>query len=92
MFNDFDKEEMMNDEYGFYVRDEARKIPISVNGFDRLITFVSDYVHKQNKIIKKYEEEGKDTNNLVAERDYALYVLGLIEKKPKRYLSYIANK
>ena len=42
------------------------------------------YVNTRNRVIKKYEAEGKDTTNLVADRDYALYVLGLGEKPTKQ--------
>ena len=80
----FDKEYMMEDEHGFYLRQEAREVPITVDRMDRLVSFVSDYVNTRNRIIKKYEAEGKDTTNLVADRDYALYVLGLGEKPTKQ--------
>lgn len=79
----FDKEYMMDDEHGFYLRQEAREVPMTIDRIDRLISFISDYVNTRNKIIKKYEAEGKDTENLVVDRDYALYVLGLGEK-PER--------
>lgn len=84
----FDKEYMMEDEHGFYLRQEAREVPMSVDRMDRLVSFVSDYVNTRNRIIKKYEAEGKDTTNLVADRDYALYVLGLGEK-PERQAKVI---
>lgn len=84
----FDKEYMMDDEHGFYLRQEAREVPMTINRIDRLVSFISDYVDTRNKIIKKYEAEGKDTENLVADRDYALYVLGLGEK-PKRQAKVI---
>lgn len=84
----FDKEYMMDDEHGFYLRQEAGEVPMTINRIDRLVSFISDYVNTRNKIIKKYEAEGKDTENLVADRDYALYVLGLGEK-PKRQAKVI---
>ena len=84
----FDKEYMMEDEHGFYLRQEAREVPMTVDRVDRLVLFVSDYVNTRNRIIKKYEAEGKDTSNLVADRDYALYVLGLGEK-PERQAKVI---
>ena len=76
----FDREYMMEDEHGFYLRQEAREVPMTIDRIDRLVSFISDYVNTRNKIIKKYEAEGKDTASLVADRDYALYVLGLGEK------------
>lgn len=78
---DFDKEEMMNDE--FYLHYAAREIPITINRVDKLTSFIVDYIKTRNRVIKKYEAEGKDTTNLIADRDYALYVLGL-EEKPER--------
>lgn len=84
MFNDFDKEIMMDDYYGTYVYKCAKEIPMSVERLDKCISFISNYIHNRNNIIKRYEEEGKDTKHLVYERDYALYVLGLGEE-PKRY-------
>ena len=81
MFDSFDKEEMMNDE--FYLRYAAREIPITVNMVDNLTSFIIDYINTRNRVIKKYETEGKDATNLIADRDYALYVLGLREK-PER--------
>ena len=80
----FDKEYMMEDEHGFYLRQEAREVPMTIDRIDKLVSFVSDYVNTRNRIIKKYEAEGKDTANLVADRDYALYVLGLGEKPTKQ--------
>ena len=72
---------MMNDE--FYLRYAAREIPITVNMVDNLTSFIIDYINTRNRVIKKYEAEGKDTTNLIDDRDYALYVLGLGER-PKR--------
>ena len=80
----FDKEYMMEDEHGFYLIQEAREIPMTIDRMDKLVSFVSDYVNTRNRIIKKYEAEGKDTTNLLADRDYALYVLGLGEKLTKQ--------
>ena len=71
---------MMEDEHGFYIRQSAREIPMTIDRADKLVSFIADYINTRNKIIKKYEVEGKDTSNLVADRDYALYVLGLGEK------------
>ena len=82
-FDMFDKKEMMEDETGFYLRQAAREAPMTFDRIDRLVSFVSDYANTRNRVIKKYEAEGKDTTNLVADRDYALYVLGLVEK-PER--------
>lgn len=84
MFYVFDKEEMMNDEHGFYLRQMAREVPMTIDRADKLVSFISDYINTQNRIIKKYEAEGKDTTNLVANRDYALYVLGLGKKPTKQ--------
>jgi hypothetical protein len=80
----FDKEYMMEDEYGFYLRQMAREMPMNIDRTDRLVSFISDYINTRNRIIKKYEAEGKDATNLVADRDYALYVLGLGEKPTKQ--------
>ena len=80
----FDKEEMMNDEYGFYLRQEAREVPMTIDRADKLVSFIADYINTRNRVIKKYEADGKDTTNLVADRDYALYVLGLGEKPTKQ--------
>lgn len=88
MFDIFDKEEMMNDEHGFYLRQEARKIPMTIDRIDGFVSFISEYIRVRNKVIKKYEAEGKDTANLVADRDYALYVLGLGDK-PERQAKVI---
>ena len=85
MFNDFDKEEMMNDEYGFYLYKMAQEVPMSADRIRRYIGYITTDINKQNKVIKKYEEQGKDTTNLVADRDYALYVLGLGEKPNRRF-------
>lgn len=79
-----DKEEMMKDEYGFYLRQMAIKIPITVDGINEIILFIVDYINTRNKVIKKYEAEGKNTEHLIADRDYALYVLGLGEKPNKQ--------
>lgn len=79
---DFDKEEMMNDE--FYLRYAAREIPITVNMVDNLTSFIIDYINTRNRVIKKYEAEGKDTANLISDRDYALYILGLGERPERR--------
>lgn len=76
----FDKEEMMNDEHGFYLVEMIKEVPITINRIDKITSFVADYVNTRNRVIKKYEAEGKDTTNLVADRDYALYILGLGEK------------
>lgn len=76
----FDKEYMMEDEHGFYLRQEAREVPMTIDRADKLVSFVADYVNTRNKVIKQYEVVGKDTTHLVADRDYALYVLGLGEK------------
>ena len=84
----FDKEYMMEDEHGFYIRKMAREIPMTVDRVDKLISFVSDYINTRNKVINKYEAEGKDTANLITDRDYALYVLGLVEK-PEKYAKVI---
>lgn len=80
----FDKEYMMEDEHGLYLRQTAREIPITIDRVDKFISFISDYINARNRIIKKYEAEGKDTTNLMADRDYALYVLGLGEKPMKQ--------
>lgn len=85
---DFDKKEMMEDEHGFYLRQMAREVPITIDRADKLVSFITDYINTRNRVIKKYEAEGKDTTNLVADRDYALYVLGLGEK-PKRQAKVI---
>lgn len=74
-----DKDAMMEDEYGFYVFNEAKEMPLTASRVDKYISFISHYVHTRNKAIKKYEAEGKDTYNLIRERDYALKALGLIE-------------
>lgn len=84
----FDKEHMMEDEYGFYLRQEAREVPMTIDRADKIVSFIADYINTRNRIIKKYEAEGKDTTNLVADRDYALYVLGLGEK-PERQAKVI---
>lgn len=88
MFDKFDIEEMMDDEYGFYVYREAKEMPMTADRIDKLISFISNYVNTRNRVIKKYEAEGKDTTNLVADRDYALYVLGLGER-PERQAKVI---
>ena len=80
----FDKEYMMEDEHGFYLRQEAREVPMTIDRADKLVSFVADYVNTRNKVIKQYEAAGKDTTHLVADRDYALYVLGLGEKPMKQ--------
>lgn len=80
----FDKEYMMEDEHGFYLRQEAREVPMTIDRVDKLVSFVADYVNTRNKVIKQYEATGKDTTHLVADRDYALYVLGLGEKPMKQ--------
>lgn len=80
----FDKEYMMKDEYGTYVYKSAKEVPISIERVDKCIGFISNYIHRHNIIIQRYEEEGRNTKHLVYERDYALYVLGL-GKEPKRY-------
>ena len=80
----FDKEYMMEDEHGFYLRQEAREVPMTIDRADKLVSFVADYVNTRNKVIKQYEAVGKDTTHLVADRDYALYVLGLGEKPMKQ--------
>lgn len=80
----FDKEYMMEDEHGFYLRQMAREIPTTIDRMDRLVSFIVDYINTRNKVIKKYEADGKDTTHLVADRDYALYVLGLGDKPTKQ--------
>lgn len=80
----FDKEYMMEDKHGLYLRQTAREMPITIDRVDKFVSFISDYINTRNRIIKKYEAEGKDTTNLVADRDYALYVLGLGEKPMKQ--------
>ena len=84
----FNKKYMMEDEHGFYIRQSAREIPMTIDRADKLVSFISDYVNTRNRVIKKYEADGKDTTNLVADRDYALYVLGLGEK-PERQAKVI---
>ena len=84
----FDKEYMMEDEHGLYLRQMAREMPMTIDRADKFVSFISDYINTRNRIIKKYEAEGKDTTNLVADRDYALYVLGLGEK-PVRHARVI---
>lgn len=88
MFDSFDKEEMMNDEHGFYLYRAAKELPMTLDRMDKLVLFVSNYVNARNRVIKKYEAEGKDTTNLISDRDYALYVLGLGEK-PEKYTKVI---
>lgn len=80
----FDKEYMMEDKHGLYLRQTAKEMPITIDRADKFVSFISDYINTRNRIIKKYEAEGKDTTNLVADRDYALYVLGLGEKPMKQ--------
>ena len=80
----FDKEYMMEDEHGFYLRQMAREMPMTIDRADRIVSFIADYINTRNRVIKKYEAEGKETANLVADRDYALYVLGLGEKPTKQ--------
>lgn len=80
----FNKEYMMEDEYGFYLRQEAREVPITIDRVDKLVSFIANYINTRNIVIKKYEADGKDTTDLVADRDYALYVLGLGEKPTKQ--------
>lgn len=80
----FDKEEMMNDEYGFYVRDMAKEVPITIDRVQKYLDFIMDYICRQNKIIKKFEADGKDVTSYVYDRDKALYALGLGEK-PEPY-------
>lgn len=79
-----EEEKIIYDEHGFHYYHEAKMVPITFDRIDKLLQFVTDYIRIRDRIIKKYEAEGKDTTNLVADRDYALYVLGLGEK-PKRY-------
>lgn len=80
----FDKEYMMEDEHGFYLRRMVREIPMTIDRADRIVSFIADYINTRNRVIKKYKADGKDTANLVADRDYALYVLGLGEKPTKQ--------
>lgn len=87
-FDMLDKKEMMEDGHGFYLRQKAREVPMSIDRADKLVSFIVDYIGTRNRVIKKYEAEGKDTANLVADRDYALYVLGLGEK-PNRQAKVI---
>lgn len=84
MFYVFDKEEMMNDEHGFYLRQMAREVPMTIDRIDDFVSFISEYIRVRNIAIKTYKVEGKDTTNLIADRDYALYVLGLGEKPTKQ--------
>lgn len=79
-----DKEEMMKDEHGFYLRKMAREVPVTIDRNDKFISFIVDYIITRNKVIKKYEAEGKNIEHLIADRDYALYVLGLGEKPNKQ--------
>ena len=80
----FDKEEMINDEYGFYVRDMAKEVPITIDRMQKYLDFITNYICRQNKIIKKLEADGKDITSYVYDRDNALYTLGLGEK-PEPY-------
>ena len=80
----FDKEKMMNDENGFYLYKVAQEVPISADRIRRYIGYITEDINAQNKAIKKYEEQGRDITDLVANRDYALYVLGLGEKPNRR--------
>ncbi len=84
----FDKEYIIDDEFGFHLRRMAREVPMTIDRIDMFVSFISDYINTRNQVIKKYEAEGKDTTNLVLDRDYALYVLGLREK-PERYVKVI---
>ena len=84
----FDKNEMIEDEHGFNIYREAKELPMTLDRMDRLVSFVSNYVNTRNRVIKKYEAEGKDTSSLVTDRDYALYVLGLGER-PEKYVRVI---
>lgn len=84
----FDKEYMMEDECGFYLRQMAREVPMTIDRIERFVSFISDYINKRNRVIKKYEADGKDATNLKLDRDYALYVLGLGEK-PERQANVI---
>lgn len=79
---------MTEDKNGLYLRQIAREVPLTIDRVDRLITFICDYVSTRNKVIEKYEAEGKDITNLIADRDYALYLLGLGEK-PERQAKVI---
>lgn len=76
----FDKNYMMEDEYSLYLTRCAEDVPVTPNRLNEYIRFISSYVRKQNKIIKHYEAEGKDTTHAVYEKDLALSALGLIEK------------
>ena len=80
----FNKEEMMNDEYGLYVHEMAKQVPITINRVQDYLNFITSYIHRQNKIIKKLEADDKDVTSYVYDRDNALYVLGLGEK-PEPY-------
>ena len=80
----FDKKEMMNDEYGLYVHDMAKQMPITINRVQDYLNFITSYIHRQNKIIKILEADGKDVTSYVYDRDNALYTLGLCEK-PEPY-------
>ena len=55
---------------------------------EQLAVMLDKEVGEIRDLIKKYEAEGKDTSNLVADRDYALYMLGLGEK-PERQAKVI---
>lgn len=87
----FNKEDMMKDEYGFYLRQMAREIPMTIDRVDKLVTFVANYIHTRNRVIKKYEANGKNTEDLVADRDYALYILGLGERPVKQAKVILQN-
>ena len=81
----FDKEEMMEDEHGFYLYRIAQEVPVTSDRLRKYIGYITEDINKKNKVIKKYEEQGRDTTNLVLDRDYALYVLGLGEKPNRRF-------
>lgn len=87
----FNKEDMMENGSFLYIAKSAKEVPITIGRLEDYIMFISSYVDKYNKSIKKYEVDKKDATHLIYERDYALYILGLGEKPEPYWKESVIN-
>jgi hypothetical protein len=60
--------------------EEILNSSMSFNEMKNMVYYIVNQIEKNEKVIEKLKEKGKDTSNLEYERDSAKFVLGLIPK------------
>ena len=62
---------------------EVREKPVSVHRLNMIIDYVLHDLETNEKILKKLQEQQKDTKHIEYKIQYAKYVLGLVDEMPK---------